>query len=158
MPSIWDSVIMKGQINQPDRYCLSYCPFRQRLRFCAFFKDPLLHFIFGKVDADVMEASSVFSCQQLPILLLHCMTLAHLFFRAQENTKGPLIISVISNVMNIVGNAILIWGFHMGVAGAAIATLVSRIFCAVVVLWQLRKDRQPIVVRDYLKIPFRIVN
>ena len=40
----------------------------------------------------------------------------------------------------------------MGVAGAAIATLVSRIFCAVVVLWQLRKDRQPIVVRDYLKI------
>ena len=54
--------------------------------------------------------------------------------------------------MNIVGNAILIWGFNMGVAGAAIATLVSRIFCAVVVLWQLRKDRQPIVVRDYLKI------
>ena len=30
--------------------------------------------------------------------------------------------------------------------------LVSRIFCAVVVLYQLRKDRQPIVVRDYLKI------
>ena len=40
----------------------------------------------------------------------------------------------------------------MGVAGAAISTLVSRIFCAVVVLIQLRKDRQPIVVRDYLKI------
>ena len=80
------------------------------------------------------------------------MTSGASIFRAQENTKGPLIISVISNVMNIVGNAILIWGFNMGVAGAAIATLVSRIFCAVVVLWQLRKDRQPIVVRDYLKI------
>ena len=66
-------------------------------------------------------------------------------FRAQENTRGPMVISIISNVMNIVGNGILIWVFHMGVAGAAISTLVSRIFCAVVVLYQLRKDRQPIV-------------
>ena len=73
-------------------------------------------------------------------------------FRAQENTRGPMVISIISNVMNIVGNGILIWVFHMGVAGAAISTLASRIFCAVVVLYQLRKDRQPIVVHDYLKI------
>ena len=120
---------------------------------CLLFKDPLLHFIFGKVDADVMEASSVyflFSAASYPFIALYDSGAS--IFRAQENTKGPLIISVISNVMNIVGNAILIWGFNMGVAGAAIATLVSRIFCAVVVLWQLRKDRQPIVVRDYLKI------
>lgn len=120
---------------------------------CLLFKDPLLHFIFGKVDADVMEASSVyflFSAASYPFIALYDSGAS--IFRAQENTKGPLTISVISNVMNIVGNAILIWGFNMGVAGAAIATLVSRIFCAVVVLWQLRKDRQPIVVRDYLKI------
>ena len=64
-----------------------------------------------------------------------------------------MLISMISNVLNIVGNAILIWIFHMGVAGAAIATLVSRIFCAVVVLIQLRKDRQPIVVRDCTNPP-----
>ena len=50
-------------------------------------------------------------------------------------------VSVISNVINIGGNAALIWGFNMGVAGAAIATLASRVFCAVVVLWQLRMDR-----------------
>ena len=100
-----------------------------------------------------MEGSSVFflfSAASYPFIALYDSGAS--IFRAQENTKGPLIISVISNVMNIVGNAILIWGFNMGVAGAAIATLVSRIFCAVVVLWQLRKDRQPIVVRDYLKI------
>ena len=120
---------------------------------CLLFKDPLLHFIFGKVDADVMENSSVyflFSAVSYPFIALYDSGAS--IFRAQENTKGPLIISLISNVMNIGGNAILIWGFHMGVAGAAIATLVSRIFCAVLVLWQLRKDRQPIVVRDYLKI------
>ena len=63
-----------------------------------------------------------------------------------------MLISMISNVMNIVGNAVMIWGFHMGVTGAALSTLISRVFCAVVVLIQLRKDRQEIVVRDYFKI------
>ena len=51
-------------------------------------------------------------------------------------------ISVISNIMNIVGNAILIFGCQMGVAGAAISTLVSRIFCAAAVLYFLRLPRQ----------------
>ena len=73
-------------------------------------------------------------------------------FRSQGNTRGPMTVSVISNVINIGGNAVLIWVFHMGVAGAAIATLASRIFCAVVVLWQLRLDRQPIVVKNYYQI------
>ena len=117
------------------------------------FRAPLLSFIFGKVDADVMENSMVYffyTVLSYPFIALYDAGAS--IFRAQENTRGPMVISIISNVMNIVGNGILIWVFHMGVAGAAISTLVSRIFCAVVVLYQLRKDRQPIMVRDYLKI------
>ncbi len=48
--------------------------------------------------------------------------------RAQNNSRSPMVISVISNFMNIGGNAILIFGFHMGVEGAAISTLISRYF------------------------------
>lgn len=117
------------------------------------FRAPLLSFIFGKVDADVMDNSMVYffyTVLSYPFIALYDAGAS--IFRAQENTRGPMVISIISNVMNIGGNAVLIWVFHMGVAGAAISTLVSRIFCAVVVLYQLRKDRQPIVVRDYLKI------
>ena len=120
---------------------------------CLIFQKPLLRLIFGAVEADVMRASETyFFYTALSFPFIAAYDSAASIFRAQDNTKGPMLISMISNVMNIGGNAILIWVFHMGVAGAAISTLVSRIFCAVVVLYQLRKDRQPIVMRDYLKI------
>ena len=120
---------------------------------CLIFQKPLLRLSFGAVDADVMRASETyffFTALSFPFIAAYDSAAS--IFRAQENTKGPMTISMISNIMNIGGNAILTWVFHLGVAGAAISTLVSRIFCAVVVLWQLRKDRQPVVVKDYLKI------
>lgn len=120
---------------------------------CLIFQKPLLRLIFGAVDADVMRSSEIyffFTALSFPFIAAYDSAAS--IFRAQENTKGPMTISMISNIMNIGGNAVLIWVFHLGVAGAAISTLVSRIFCAVVVLWQLRKDRQPVVVKDYLKI------
>ena len=120
---------------------------------CLIFQKPLLRLIFGSVEAEVMRASEIyFFYTALSFPFIAAYDSAASIFRAQDNTKGPMLISMISNVMNIAGNAIMIWGFHMGVAGAAISTLFSRIFCAVVVLIQLRRDRQPIVVRDYLKI------
>ena len=120
---------------------------------CLIFQKPLLRLIFGSVEAEVMRASETyFFYTALSFPFIAAYDSAASIFRAQDNTKGPMIISMISNVMNIAGNAIMIWGFHMGVAGAALSTLISRIFCAVVVLIQLRRDRQPIVVRDYLKI------
>ena len=73
------------------------------------------------------------SIQHLSFPFIAAYDSAASIFRAQDNTKGPMIISMISNVMNIAGNAVMIWGFHMGVAGAALSTLISRIFCAVVV-------------------------
>lgn len=120
---------------------------------CLIFRMPLLQLIFGKVEADVMTASRVYffyTALSFPFIALYDAGAS--IFRSQGNTRGPMIVSVISNGINIGGNAILIWVFHMGVAGAAIATLASRVFCAVVVLWQLRLDRQPIVVKDYYQI------
>lgn len=117
------------------------------------FRIPLLQFIFGKVEADVMTASRTYffyTAISFPFIALYDAGAS--IFRSQGNTRGPMTVSVISNVINIGGNAVLIWVFHMGVAGAAIATLASRIFCAVVVLWQLRLDRQPIVVKNYYQI------
>lgn len=122
---------------------------------CLVFQKPLLRLIFGSVEAEVMRASEIyFFYTALSFPFIAAYDSAASIFRAQDNTRGPMTISMISNVMNIAGNAIIIWVFHMGVAGAALSTLISRIFCAVVVLIQLRKERegQEIVVRDYFKI------
>lgn len=122
---------------------------------CLVFQKPLLRLIFGSVEAEVMRASEIyFFYTALSFPFIAAYDSAASIFRAQDNTRGPMTISMISNVMNIAGNAIMIWVFHMGVAGAALSTLISRIFCAVVVLIQLRKERegQEIVVRDYFKI------
>lgn len=121
--------------------------------FCFAFKTPLLKLIFGSVEKSVMAASETYffyTALSFPFIALYDCGAS--IFRAQENTRCPMVISVISNVLNVAGNAWMIWGLHMGVAGAAIATLISRIFCAVTVLYFLRRPKQEIVVQDYLKI------
>lgn len=120
---------------------------------CLLFNKPLLRLIFGAVEEDVMEASVTYffyTAMSFPFLALYNAGAA--IYRAQGNSRRPMLISVISNFINIGGNAFFIWVLHLGVAGVAISTLVSRIFCAVVVLIYLRKPGQLICIRDYLKI------
>ena len=121
--------------------------------FCLIFRNPLLRLIFSEVESDVMTNSQtyfLFTLLSFPFIGLYDAGAS--IMRSQNNSRNPMIISVISNFMNIAGNAILIFGFQMGVKGAAISTLVSRIFCAVVVIWQLRSDNAPISIRDYFSI------
>ena len=121
--------------------------------FGLVFRINLLHLIFGEVEADVMEASKIYfllTILSYPFVALAAASSA--IFRAQSNTKLPMIIAVISNLLNVAGNAFLIYVAKMGVAGAATSTLISRIFNAVVLLALLRSDKNEISVRDYFKI------
>lgn len=87
--------------------------------FCLIFQKPLLHLIFGAVEADVMRASEIyFFYTALSFPFIAAYDAAASIFRAQENTRDPMLISMVSNVMNIVGNAIMIWGFHMEIGRA----------------------------------------
>ena len=116
-------------------------------------RKPLLRLIFGQIEPGVMDkAMSYFLVTILSYPFLALFNAGAAFFRAGGNSRFPMIVSVISNLLNIGGNAILIFGLDMGVTGAALSTLFSRVFCAVVVLFSLRRDGQPIVVRDYYRI------
>lgn len=120
---------------------------------CLVFRQPLLRLIFGSVESGVMSAAQkYFFYMTLSFPFIALYNAGSSIFRAQQNTRTPMIISTISNGLNIAGNALLIWGFHMGVVGAALATLGSRMFCAIVVLWFLRKPENTVTVKNYLSI------
>ena len=115
---------------------------------CMVFCKPLLHLIYGNVARDVMDASIIYffiTSMSFPFLALFAAGSA--FFRAEGNAKYPMRVSVISNLMNIVGNAVLIFVFDMGVAGAAISTLVSRMFCMIVIFYKLKRDEENQVIK-----------
>ena len=120
---------------------------------CLLLRRPLLRLIFGSVEPGVMSAAQTYffyMALSFPFIALY--NAGSSIFRAQKNTRTPMVISTISNGINIIGNALLIWGFHLGVAGAALATLGSRMFCAIVVLWYLRNPQNVICVRNYSSI------
>ena len=120
---------------------------------CLLTRGPLLRLIFGSVEADVMEAARIYffyTALSFPFIALY--DAGSSIYRAQGNTRLPMTIAVVSNGLNIAGNAVLIWGFHLGVAGAAIATLGSRMISAVVVLAFLRNPKQEIAVYGYGRI------
>lgn len=116
-------------------------------------RKPLLSLIFGQIEEGVMaQAQIYFLITVLSYPFLALFNAGAAFFRAGGNSRFPMKVSVISNFINIFGNALLIFGLHKGVAGAALATLVSRVFSAVVIFAFLRKPGQAIVVRDYFSI------
>lgn len=121
--------------------------------FCILGGEKLLRLVFGTVEYSVMENALVYfmiTVISYPFLALFSAGAA--FYRASGNSKFPTKVSVASNLINVTGNALFIYGFHWGVAGAAFATLLSRAFCTVVIFYCLRKPKQTIVVRDYLEI------
>jgi putative MATE family efflux protein len=56
-------------------------------------------------------------------------------FRAQGDSITTLKTSIFMNLLNIAGNALLIYGLDLGAAGAAWATLFSRFIAAALLLW-----------------------
>ncbi|MBO4819738.1 MAG: MATE family efflux transporter [Firmicutes bacterium] len=62
--------------------------------------------------------------------------------RAFGNSKSPLRILIVCCIMNIAGDLLLVGAFHMGVAGAAVATVLSQLVSVILALWALRKTHQ----------------
>ncbi len=94
----------------------------------------LMKLLFGKVTDGVMDACLVYlriTAISFPTIAIYNSGAA--LFRSIGNTRVSMIVSTISNVINLVGNIVLVFVFKMGVAGVALPTTVSRFFSAAVI-------------------------
>ena len=130
------------------------------------FRQQILSFIFGAIEADVMENALIYfmvTALSYPFLALYNSGAA--LFRSMGNSKLSLYTSLVMNLLNVAGNALFIFVFDMGVFGAALATLLSRIFGSVFMIYMLSKPGNlihleklfPLVIRwDMIKNILRI--
>lgn len=116
----------------------------------------ILNFIFGNVEADVMSNAQTYfiiSACSYPFIALYNSGAA--LFRSMGNSKITMITSIIMNVVNVVFNAILIYKFNMGVAGAAIASLISRLLGSIIMLYLLKNNNNEIYIDSYKHLGFK---
>ena len=117
------------------------------------FRKPLLYLIFGSVEEAVMtNAQMYFLITALSYPFIALFQAGAAFYRACGNSKFTMKTALIANVANIVGNTLFIFVLQMGVAGAAVSTLISRALCAFVVFYALRKPGYAIQLKNYFSI------
>ena len=120
------------------------------------FHNGLLQLIIGKVEADVMENARdylvVTAISFVPLAIYNaCAGL----FRTMNDSRTTLYISLLMNILNVMGNAILIYGAGIGTLGAAISTTFSRTVAAVVIFVMLFNEKRVINFRKQVTWRFR---
>ncbi len=121
----------------------------------------LLSLIFGSVDADVMDCAVTYFyivCLSFPFLAIY--NAAASLFRAMGNTKTAMLVATLMNILNLAGNALFISGLALGVTGAGLALLLSRIFSAVVMVILIKNPKLPVYTTNFITcgFDFSVVN
>ncbi len=74
----------------------------------------------------VSEALTYLRIRALAAPAILIITAANGAFRGQQDTMTPLRVTVVLNLVNIGGDALLIFAFGWGIAGAAVATVIAQ--------------------------------
>ncbi|MBQ6321435.1 MAG: MATE family efflux transporter [Lachnospiraceae bacterium] len=99
----------------------------------------LLDSVFGQITADTREAANTYlliTAPSIPFIALFGSGAA--LYRAEGNAREPMLVSLGMNLLNITGNAIMVYVLRMGVVGVAVPTLLSRMFAGIVMMLLLR--------------------
>lgn len=105
----------------------------------------ILHGVFGRIEPEVMDHANTYLMivtASIPFMAMYNGGAA--IFRAMGNSRISMQVSIVMNVINVGGNAILIYGFHRGTEGVAIPTLVSRVVAAVLIVSLLCDQKRPL--------------
>lgn len=98
------------------------------------FQRPILSGLFGRVDKEVMDACMTYlriSAYSYPFIAIYNASAS--LYRSMAKTKTTMNISLISNLINIIGNYIGVFVLRAGVAGVAVPSLLARAFSAIAI-------------------------
>ena len=122
---------------------------------CLALNKYILQLLYPDVSSDVMELQRTYfyiTAASFPLIGISNGSAALL--RAQRKSVVTMTSSGISCVVNIGLNALFIWGLDMGVAGAALATLIARAIPAVYMCVLLMSDKNLVSVKLFEKFRF----
>lgn len=119
------------------------------------FRTGLMHLIFGEIEDEVMDnCNTYYMIVVASIPFIAISNAGSALFRSVGNSNISMRASIVMNVVNIGGNALLLYGFGMGIAGVAIPTLACRIVAAGIMLFLLKnQDRKVHLSRKFVLIP-----
>lgn len=98
------------------------------------FRNPLLKLLFGKIERDVMDACEsylIITTLSLPALAVYDAGAA--LCRSIRKTNVTMYISAAANILNVIGNCVGVLVLHLGAAGVAYPSLITRIISAAAV-------------------------
>lgn len=104
----------------------------------------ILNVVFGQVEPDVAAYANTYFLiveSSTPFLAIYSAGAA--LFRVMGNSRISMWVSLGMNAVNIIGNAVLIFGLRLGVEGVAIPTVVSRAAAAAMMVVLLRRPGLP---------------
>ena len=101
----------------------------------------IIYGLFGDIEADVAANSlAYFRIVELSIPFLAVYSAGAALFRVMGDSKTSMKISLWMNLINVTGNALLIYVFKWDVSGVALPTLASRVFAAFAILFLMRNQ------------------
>ncbi len=106
------------------------------------FHTRLLRLLFGKIEPEVMAACESYlliTTLSLPFLAVYDAGAA--LCRSIGKTQVTMNISLIANIVNVIGNCVGVFALKLGAAGVAWPSLLSRVLsAAAVTVWCFRKE------------------
>ena len=119
---------------------------------CFLFRRPVLY-LFGASDASYVYANAYLVIYLLGTPFSMVSSGLNGFINAQGFPKTGMLTTVIGAVLNLVLDPLFIFGLHMGVEGAALATIISQLVSAVWVVRFLTGKKALLHIRkQYMKV------
>lgn len=120
--------------------------------FFQIYKTPILY-LFGASDNIISYAEDYIGIYLIGTVFVQFALGLNTFISGQGRANTAMLSVVIGAVTNIVLDPILIFGFHMGVRGAALATILSQALSAAWVIRFLCSDKSALRLRlSYMRI------